>query len=466
MASSISSLGMGSGILTADVIDQLKVADEARIVKPIEKKITSNKQKQEAYQLLDSLMKSFKASASALSYDTIFDNKAVEVDGGSDVTVDSGATAESFSVETVELAKKDITKFGAFSDKDATPVASGPGTLKINDFEIPYDETTTLRDLAQAITEEAGKSISVSILQTGEGMFSLVLATKDTGADQALNIRDSSDPLDSFLGIGALSATLLDPVNATTNPNGYEKVQEASDADFKYNGITTTRKTNEISDLILGVNLKLNKEGDVSKVDISRDTESITGELQLFVDSYNTLITNLKDMTSKDKETGAQGVFNGDSFVKSISRELRKTLTSLDNDNNSLSNYGIDIDRYGTMSFNQNTLQTKMDQDPQAVKVYFTGGKNAKGYEVTGMFEKIDDKLKSYTGYGKLLSNYESNLKTEGKNLSENHEKALASLEDRYAIMTKRFGAYDSVISGINSQFSGLKMMIDAESNS
>jgi len=49
MASSISSLGIGSGVLTADVIDQLKEADESRIIKPIENKITINNQKHQTH---------------------------------------------------------------------------------------------------------------------------------------------------------------------------------------------------------------------------------------------------------------------------------------------------------------------------------------------------------------------------------------------------------------------------------
>lgn len=461
MASSISSLGIGSGVLTADVIDQLKEADTARIVKPLENKITINNQKQDAYKLLDSLMKTFKASASALSYDTIFDNKIVQSSGKAEVKIDSGATVDSFSLETVTLAKKDITKFGSVASP-ATTIATGAGVLKINNFEIAYDENTTLSDLAQSITEIAGDSISASVLQTGDGAYNLVLSSKSTGSSQSITISDTDD---GTSGTGSLNAALFDPYNAITNPNGYEKVQTASDATFKYNGITMTRATNEISDLILGVNIKLKEEGDFSSVDVSQDTTAISDELKLFTDSYNALITNLHDMTLKDEASGAEGVFNGDSFVKSIARDLTKTITSLNTNNNSLINYGIDLDRNGTMSFNKSALETKLKEDSDAVKLFFTGGTNSEGNKVTGLFTTVDEKLKSYTGYGNLLSNFETNLKNEGTSLSKSHATAKASLDTRYEIMAKRFTAYDGMISRINSQFSSLKMMIDAESN-
>ncbi len=464
--SDISSLGIGSGVLTADVIDQLKEADTQRIVKPIERKITLNNQKQDAEELLSSFMSTFKASASALSYDTIFDNKTVDVDGNSEVTIDSGANVESFTLETTTLAKKDITNFGEFDSKASALVGGGESgvlnlTIGTTTYDIDYDDTTTLESLAQSITEKAGTSISASILETGDNKFSLVLSSKTTGLDQAISIEDTDD---GTSGSGALDGK-FDAYDSSSNPDGYQKIQDAADSEFKYNGITITRPTNEIDDLILGVEIKLKEEGDTSVVNISQDTENLVGELQQFVDSYNTLMSNIHDMTLKDKETGAEGVFNSNSFVKSIPNDLTRAITALIGDNNSLMNYGLDIDRHGTMSFDKSVLETKLTEDSNAVKLFFTGGQDSDGNDTTGIFETIDEKLKGYTGYGKLLSTFKSDLETESESLSESHARAKASLDARYAIMTKRFTAYDAMISRINSQFSSLQMMIDAESN-
>ncbi|WP_324171520.1 flagellar filament capping protein FliD [Sulfurimonas sp.] len=466
MASAITSLGIGSGVLTSDVIDKLKNVDTSRIIKPIERKITLNNQKQDAQKLLTSLIKTFKASASALSYNTIFDNKSVEISGKSEIKVDAGATVESFTLETTTLAKKDITKLGAVASK-VSDIASADGRLEIKigsdpanpkkTLSIAYTAGMTLNDLTQAITEAAGDDISASVLQTGDGEYSLVLSSKSTGENSTLTINDVN---------GNLDASLFAAFDATTNPTGYEKVQAATDAKFKYNGIAMTRSTNEIKDIILGVNITLKKEGDFSRVDISQDTSKITGELKQFVDSYNTLITNIHDMTLKNKETGAEGVFNSNNFVKSISRELTKAITVLSSSNNSLLNYGIDLNRQGRMSFDSADFEKKLSNDPDSIKVFFSGGTDKDGNKTTGIFETIDERIKEYTGYGKLLSTFESDLKTEGRNLSKNHLNAQKSLDARYEIMSKRFMAYDAIISRINAQFSSLKMIIDSESNS
>jgi len=452
----ISSLGIGSGVLTSDVIEKLKEADKTQLVKPIEDKISLNNQKQESFTLLSSLMNTLKGSASALSYDTIFDNKSVNISGSAEVDVSAGANVDSFTLETIALAKKDITKFTAISSKEAKvsdpSINGGAGTLSIGSYNIEYDSTTTLSDLAQKITDESNGDIEASILQTGDGAYSLVVSSSQTGTDQALNISDSS---------GALSSVLMD-AGAT---DGYEKIQEASDAEFKYNGITTTRTTNKIDDLIIGVNISLKKEGDFSSVDIKQNTEPIVEEMELFVESYNALVQNLSDMTEYDEENATKGVFNDESFIKNIRRELSGIITGVSN-NQSLMRYGLDLDRNGQMSLDTSTLKEKLASDPDGVKLFFTGGTNESGVETTGIFEQIDEKIKSYTGYGKLLSNFESGLKTDASSLSESYERAMLSLTSRYEIMEKRFSAYDSMISQINAQFSSLQMMINAEANS
>jgi flagellar hook-associated protein 2 len=466
MAGSISSLGIGSGVLTADVIDQLKAADATRLIDPVDAKITFNTQQQEAEKLLSTLMNTLKASASSLSYDTLFDTKTVDITGEAQVTVDAGANVESFTLETTTLAKKEVIQSGSFADKVSTTVGSSDAadydgsetfdiTIDGTTYNIPYNETTTLSDLAQAITDGVNGAVKASILQTGTDAYSLVLTSGTTGADQSITLND---------GGGLLKDQLL-AYDATNNPSGYQTIQAATDANFKYNGIDVTRSTNEITDLILGVNITLKKEGDISNVDIKQDTASVVDEMQLFVDNYNNLIANLNDMTAFNKDAGSKGVFNGNSFVRSIRQEITQTIMQRVG-RESLVDYGIDLARDGTMTLDKTTLESKLASDPDGTKLFFTGGIDSNGNTQTGLFTDINDKLNSYTGYGKLLNNLETNLKTDATNLTDNKNRAQASLDARYEIMTKRFTAYDGIISKLNSQFSSLQKMIDAQKNS
>ena len=463
MAGTINSLGIGSGVLTSDVIDQLKANDETVMVKPLEAKIALTEQKKESAELLTSLMKSFKSSASALNSSTLFDNKTVDVSGDAEVTVETGAIIDSFTLETIELAQTSMIKLGSFNDRDTTSVASGTfdGTETLNisigteSYDISYDATTKLEDLMQSINDAASETMTATILQTGDSAYNLVLTSKETGADQAITLSDDG---------GLLDASLFAAYDASTNPGGFQEVQTARDATFKYNGIEATRSSNEISDLVTGVTMTLKTEGDVSKVDIGQNTMSIFTEMELFVTSYNTLMTNLHDMTTADLDNKVAGIFNSDSFVRSINRDIKDFINRTEVNGLSLSNFGIEVDRYGEMSFDSSTLQTKLDEDQDAVKMFFAGGIDAEdSSEITGFFEKLDDKMKNYTGYNALLSSFEENLQTRYDNLFEDHTKAVESLDNRYDIMAKRFIAYDAMISRMNSQFSSLEMMIQAQ---
>lgn len=465
MAGNITSLGIGSGVLTADIIDKLKEADKSSIITPLDTKIDLNKQKQEAYSLLSSFMTTLKGSASALSDDTIFAGKKVDVSGDAVVTVDAGTNIESFTLETTTLAQKHISQFSPVAAKDAQGVTGGNGTLTISGVEIEYTSSMTLQDLAQAITDAGGDKFSASILKTGEGAFNLIVSSKETGAANALTISDSVG--------GSLATTLMDPAN-DYKPD----LQTAKDAEFIYNGITMTRASNTIDDIAVGLNITLKKEGDVANVDISFETQNIVDEVQNFVDAYNELISNISDMTLADTETGQEGVFNNDSFVKSISRELGSMLSSMNIGGQTLTGLGaettnlagepemlyiFDVDQNGKLSVNTANLEKKLNDDPEGMKELFSGAYDEDYNPTNGFFDLINNKLEEYTGSGKLLSNYETSLETEAKNLAQSRTSALESLNVRYDTMAARFAAYDAIISKINSQFASLQMMIDSE---
>lgn len=462
MASALSSLGIGSGVLTADIIDKLRGVDENATIKPIENKISLNSQKQKSFSLLSSYMNLLKGNSSALKYDTMFYKNSVSVSGNVGVTIDSGASIPSFTLETTTLAKKDITKLGAMADKDTTPIASGNGVLKINSYQIPYTAATTLADLSQSINDIAGNSVSASILKSADGKYNLVISSKQTGSTQALTITDTDD---GTSGSGSLNSALFSAYNPDTNPYGYEKIQTASNATFKYNGITMTRSSNTIDDITSGLHITLKKEGDTSNITIASDYSNVISEMESFVKNYNTLASNLYDTTTYNKDTAMQGVFNDDTFVKSLSRELSKAVFSTNSSSDSLANYGISVDKAGKMSFDKKILEQKLKDTPDNTRLFFSGGTDTDGNTLKGIFTSIDETLASYTDSGKSFSTFDKSLKNEATKLGKSKTSAQASIDSKYDLMATRFAQYDAMISRINSQFSSLKMMIDAEAN-
>ncbi len=453
MAGTINSLGIGSGVLTSDLLDKLREADEAVIIKPLESKITLANQKEDAYELLSSLMTTFKSSASALDGDNLYLSRAVT--GNTDavtVTAESGSNVQDFSITNVDKAEADVWRSGSLSEKSTPIVDLGSGTLTISingeDFAIEYDDESSLNDIRDSINETANESITASVLQVGEDSYELVLTAKET--NQAITFTDTNSDSDSLIN----TLSLNDPLN---------NIQQAKAATFEFNGIEITRDSNEISDLIVGVTINLNQNQEAEEsasISISQNSTSISTEISLFVNNYNSLITNLQDMTRSDRESGSVGIFNGDSFVKSIAREITSLVTQMDENRDSLIDYGIEIDRDGVMSLNNDMFATQFATDPEGMELFFSGDS-----ETDGIFTKLNSKMDEYTGYDQLMSSFSDQLESAKDNLVAQYDKQTASLDSRYEILQKKFIAYDAIISRINAQFSSLQMMIDAEAN-
>ena len=446
----ISSVGIGSSVLTSDVLDKLKAADKSAIITPLENKIKLANQKSDANKLLNSLMDTLKSSASSLNDENLYLGRTV--DGNSDavtVTAQNGSDISDFSISNVSIAKKDVWSSDAVDDTTAALDDLGSGTLSLDidnsTFKIDYTDADTLESVRDKINEEAGDKVTASILQVGDSSYKLSITSDAT--NQAITYSDSNDD---------------DSLKSVLN---LDNIQPAKAATFDYNGISITRSNNEISDLVNGATITLNKdqaEDESANINISQNTSGVTNQLSLFVTNYNTLMTNIDDMTGFNKETGGVGIFNGESFINSIQTDISAILTHPDaSSGDSLVNYGINIDKHGVMSLDSTTLNKKLADDPTAAEKLLRGD----GTD-DGVFTKLDKKMNDYMGFNKLMSNFSGQLNTERENLIEEDSYQTKILDSKYDILKAKFIAYDTMISKINTQFASLQSMIDAQSTS
>ncbi len=151
MSGTINSLGLGSGVLTADLIDKLKASDETVSVKPFDTKITLNQQKSQALDLLNSLLTTFKTSVNALNDDSLYQKRSVSgTNDGVSVSAAAGSQIRDFSLEITNIAKKNVLQSGSFTSNTAT-IANGTGELNLNiggtNYTIDYTAATTLDDI-------------------------------------------------------------------------------------------------------------------------------------------------------------------------------------------------------------------------------------------------------------------------------------------------------------------------------
>lgn len=365
--SSLSSLGLGSsGALTYDTIDKLRAVDEKAILNPIDTKLTTNTTKQTDLSSLTTLANTLKSSTTALSAENSYLQRTTTVSNDAiSVTTKAGTTVDSFTMHVNTLASQDIYQSTSFtSQTSAFTSANDTLSLQIgtSTYAVDVTSTTTLTDLKNMINDKAGGKITASILNVGgTNPYKLVIKSNSTGADNAITLSSTgggSAITDLGLGVGA------------------NHLKTATDASFVYNGVTVSRASNTISDLVVGTTITLNKVQDSAtntSVSVTQDWTNITTNLKSLVTSYNDLMTKLKTATAYDTTAKTAGTFQGVTQINTLSTEIRKQVLGVDSQGRGLSDYGVSMNTDGKLEFNATTFNAKVAANPADVKDYFQG---------------------------------------------------------------------------------------------
>ena len=446
MAGALSTLGLGSqGVLTNDIIDQLKNADKTSIIKPIERKIELTNTKQSTLSDIKKLVTELKDQLVTLSEPGLYKNKTSSLSGSS-ISVDStySAKTQDFDIDVKSLATRDIQESSLGFAYDEALVEPQTLTFNINgkDYDVEVKFTDSLKTLAAKIKDQTDGKIEASVLNTGgsTNAYKLTLKSTDTGANSKITVTSTeSDPTKSlaFNRIG----------------------NEPKDAKIEIDGITVSRSSNKIDDLVDGITINIKTEGKTS-VKIESDNEKLIEEMSTFGDKYNDIIKKLSDVIKYDSKTKSAGVFQGTSEIRNITADLKNIISrTITSDGKTISDFGFEPQRGGTIKFSETKFKETVKENAQSIEDFFRGtdGRN-------GLFNQLESKLfdirTSSTG---ALKSLDKNIKNNLESLIQEQTKAQQRLDDKYAIMTKRFAAFDSVIARLSSQSDSIQSMIDAQ---
>ncbi|MDO8453476.1 MAG: flagellar cap protein FliD N-terminal domain-containing protein, partial [Sulfurimonas sp.] len=180
----ISSLGVGSSILTQDVLDQLRKADDAKFVTPVTLGIASEGDKKSSLGIVSASMKNLIDSITEIKSQTLYDERKTAITGTSvAVTATANSDLQDFSLKVVNLATKQIEQSGSFASKTST-IATGAGNMNLNidgtDYTIAYDATTTLDGFKKLINDVAGAKVDATVVQIASGDYRLFISSVGT----------------------------------------------------------------------------------------------------------------------------------------------------------------------------------------------------------------------------------------------------------------------------------------------
>ncbi|MFP6315424.1 flagellar filament capping protein FliD [Helicobacter pylori] len=345
------------------------------------------------------------------------------------------------------------------------------GVISLNgqklDLKALTKESNTSEENTDAIIQAINAKEGLNAFKNAEGK--LVINSK-TGM---LTIKGEDALGKNSLKDLGLNAGMVQSYEASQNTLFMSKnLQKASDSEFTYNGVSITRPTNEINDVINGVNITLEQTTEPNKpaiISVSRDNQAIIDSLKEFVKAYNELIPKLDEDTRYDADTKIAGIFNGVGDIRTIRSSLNNVFSysvHTDNGVESLMKYGLSLDDKGVMSLDEAKLSSALNSNPKATQDFFYGSdsKDMGGREIhqEGIFSKFNQVIANLIDGGNAkLKIYEDSLDRDAKSLTKDKENAQELLKTRYNIMAERFAAYDSQISKANQKFNSVQMMID-----
>ncbi len=208
--------------------------------------------------------------------------------------------------------------------------------------------------------------LSVSFSSTPADLAAVVSAiTSATGySDMNFSVSAGSNAL-------TLTYDASDGDVALANVGYLDTVESvsASDANLSIDGVSVTRTSNTITDLIDGVTLTLNSTTSSAEI-ISGDWDSSNAllALQVFVDQMNSSISNLKALTDRGSSTSDPGALAGDPLASYLLKQLTSLTTQAiegyADESIYLTNFGVLTELDGTLSIDEDKFKSYFSENP------------------------------------------------------------------------------------------------------
>ena len=304
-----------------------------------------------------SRLSTLRATAAALSDSSGY---ASFVTTSSDAAVVASATgaaqAGTYDVRVTALASNQKLRSATQASSTTALGMSGSLSIKVGAaaaVNITVAVTDTLGDIATKLAA-SGTRLSASVLYDGSS-YRLSVQGLDTGAANAFTMTQSG-----------LDLGLQDPANL---------YQAAADASLVVDGLTVTRPTNQITNVVPGVSLALTKVGVSSTVRVSSDTTVLKQKIQGFVSAYNDIVNAGHTATGYSSTKAQNSVLAGEPSIRraldSFARIMGGAVPGSGGAYTSLGAVGAKLTTNGTLTFDSTMLDTAIAKDSDGVRRLF-----------------------------------------------------------------------------------------------
>jgi flagellar hook-associated protein 2 len=377
--------GLVSGLDTATIITQL-LQLEARPQTMLKSRVSTEEKVVTALQGLNAKLASIATKAGDLAKASGW--SAVKATSSTDkVTVTAGASAipGTVTVDVVDVATAATSTYTTAASATATGQSGATLTISYTDPSKGSVSVSagdgSLQSIANAINADAKTGLQASLVRAGgtdtAPTYQLVVTSKQTGQSSGFTIDDGSG---NFLG------------GSTPLSTG------GTDATIKLNGTQLKQASNTFVGVMPGVDVTITAGSETTSATISveRDVTSLADSVKGMVDAVNAALDEIGTLTAYDATTKKGGLLAGDSTMRSLRNQLLETVSrgvqvaspSGGTTTETLASVGIEVDRYGKLTFDEATFTSAYAADPAKTQALLAGTDPASGTD-TGFADKL-----------------------------------------------------------------------------
>lgn len=459
----LTSTGLGSGLDIDSIVTAIVDAERVPLMARVDARRSDVDTLVSGFGLLQTNLEGVRTSLASLADASQLKATQASSSDASSVAVSANSLAQpgfyALNVSAVAAAHSLVS--GTFS---AITDVIGSGTLSVSvgsgsATNITVAANSTLAEVRDAINA-SGSGVTASILKDGAS-YRLMINADDSGAANTVSIsvtNDSDNVNSDNAGLSQLAYN--------TNESHLTQSRAAADAAFTLNGLALTSSTNQITDIVDGVDVTLNSvTTSAVSLSISRDTSTITGFIESFVSAFNTYVGSAKSLTKYDATTGEAGSLQGDAMARSMLSQVRGLITGtysgVGGNFDTLTDLGITMQASGSLKIDGAKLDTALRTDLDSVEKLFVG-QTVSGTTYKGLATQLDELMDGFLDATGLLPVKLEALDARIVDIEKDRavfDARMLALEER---TLRRFNAMDLLLGEITSTGDMLKAQLDA----
>lgn len=456
--------GIGSGLQVSEIVNAIVGAETAPFNSRANRKEAEITTDISAIGALKSALESVTDSLGSLSdVDNYQQRRTNGIDSFIGLSANKKAQVGNYAIKVDALAQAHKIMSVPINSNEII----GEGTLNIAvasaSFDIAVSATDTLSEVRDAINNNVDNDLVIATIVNDDNGQRLIMTSKNTGIENKI-VTTAIDAGDSNhsdnLGLSRLA---YNPDALPLAISNLQEVNAAVDAQITIDGaIVVTNSNNVFENVIDGIDITAKKvhgvDDKISEINVAVNNANIQSGLTGFVESYNELQSLAKQLGAAG-ESGS-GPLAGDSLLRGVMSKLRQELSkSFDTGNGnsiSLSQLGVESDRYGVLSLDTTMLNDFIEDDVDGIQQFFAGDGNTNGFATS-----VDALTNFYTDSDGIIQNRIDSRTSQLNRLDDDKLAFGRRIESLEARLFAQYNAMDLVVSQLNSTSSYIMAQLD-----